>query len=117
MRCKNHPDRKAAHICYSCNAQLCEDCVEEVKPEVYSCFQCAMLHSVSEVGSDLREKHEKAVERKIRKKWKWGAFQYFLVISSVLILAMWAVIIFGGQAGPPRTVDFVRQGRVLLFTV
>ena len=117
MQCKNHTDRNAEHICAGCNAPLCNDCVEEVRPGVFTCFQCAMLESVSEVGSNLKVKQEKAIEKKLTEKKKWGAFQYFLIGSSVLILAMWAVILFGGQAAPPRTVDFEKEGRVLIFTV
>ena len=119
MQCKHHPDRKATHICSSCNAPLCEDCAEEIKPGVYSCFQCAMLHSVSAVGSGLTEKREKAVTKKGIKK-KWGPFQYFLTVSSTLILVMWAVIIFGGQKAPEKTGVVLERGkanRVLLFLV
>ena len=76
-----------------------------------------MLHSVSEVGSDLLDKHDQAVEKKIRQKKKWGPFQFFLIVSSVLVLVMWGVIIFGGQAAPKGTVEFAKKGRVLLFMV
>ena len=120
MQCKHHPDRKATHICSSCNAPLCEDCAEEVKPGVYSCFQCAMLHSVSAVGTGLTEKHEKSAEKKAKKKKTWGPFQYFLMVSSTLILVMWGVIIFGGQAAPKTSGVVLERGkadRVLLFLV
>jgi hypothetical protein len=117
MQCKNHSDRNAEHICAGCNAPLCSDCVEEVKPGVFTCFQCAMVESVSQVGSNLKDKREKAIEKELTEKKKWGAFQYFLIGSSVLILAMWGVILFGGRAAPPRTVDFEKEGRVLLFAV
>ncbi|MCD6297982.1 MAG: B-box zinc finger protein, partial [Deltaproteobacteria bacterium] len=119
MQCKHHPDRKATHICSSCNAPLCEDCAEEIRPGVYSCFQCAMLHSVSAVGSGLTEKREKAAEKKVIKK-KWGPFQYFLTVSSTLILVMWMVIIFGGQKAPEKSGVVLERGkanRVLLFLV
>ncbi len=120
MQCKHHRDRKATHICSSCNAPLCEDCAEEIQPGVYSCFQCAMLHSVSAVGNGLTEKQKKAVEKKAKKKKKWGPFQYFLTVSSTLILVMWAVIIFGGQKAPEKSGVFIEGGktnRVLLFLV
>jgi len=120
MQCKHHPDRKATHICSSCNAPLCEDCAEETRPDVYTCFQCAMLHSISAVGSGLTDKREKAVEKKGKKKKKWGPFQYFLTVSSTLILVMWAVIIFGGQKAPEKNGVVLERGkanRVLLFLV
>ncbi len=120
MQCKYHPDRKATHICSSCNAPLCEDCAEEINPGVYSCFQCAMLHSVSAVGNGLTEKQAKAVEKKAKKKKKWGPFQYFLTVSSTLILVMWAVIIFGGQKAPEKSGIVMEKGkanRVLLFLI
>ena len=117
MQCKHHPGRKADHICISCNAPICSECTEEIKQGSYACFQCAMLHSVSEVGSDLLDKHDQAVEKKIRQKKKWGPFQFFLIVSSVLVLVMWGVIIFGGQAAPKGTVEFAKKGRVLLFMV
>ncbi|MBW1705784.1 MAG: B-box zinc finger protein [Deltaproteobacteria bacterium] len=120
MQCKHHPDRKATHICSSCNAPLCEDCAEEIRVGVYSCFQCAMLHSVSAVGTGLTEKQAKAVEKRAKKKKKWGPFQYFLTVSSTLILVMWMVIIFGGQKAPEKSGVVLERGkanRVLLFLV
>ena len=72
--------------------------------------------SNKEIASKLG-RTEKAIEKKLTEKKKWGPFQYFLIGSSVLILAMWGVILFGGQAAPPRTVDFEKEGRVLIFTV
>ena len=120
MQCKHHSDRKATHICSNCNAPLCEDCAEEIGQGVYTCFQCAMLHSVSAVGSGLTEKRDRAIEKKVKKKKKWGPFQYFLTVSSTLILVMWAVIIFGGQKAPEKTGVVLERGkanRVLLFLV
>ncbi len=119
MQCKTHPDRKATHICASCNASLCDDCAEETGSGVYTCFQCAMLQSVSAVGSGLTEKREKAIEKGLKKK-KWGPFHYFSLISSVLILVMWGVIIFGGQEAPSASGVVLERGkadRVLLFLV
>jgi hypothetical protein len=120
MQCKHHPDREAVYYCVSCNAPLCSDCAEEVRPGEYACFQCAMLQTVSKVGTDIAEKKEKAVEKEAKKKRRWGPFQYFLVVCSVLILAMWGVIIFGGQPAPEQTasaLDKSKAGRVLLFLV
>jgi hypothetical protein len=120
MQCKYHTGRKATHICSSCNAPLCEDCAEEIKPGAYSCFQCAMLHSVSAVGTGLTEKQAKAVEKRAKKKKKWGPFHYFLTVSSTLILVMWMVIIFGGQKPPEKNGIVMEKGkanRVLLFLV
>jgi hypothetical protein len=75
-----------------------------------------MLHSVSEVGSDMLDRRDKASKKKATKK-KWGPFQYFLILSSVLIAVMWGVILFGGEPPPQRTVDFAKKGRILLFMV
>ncbi len=61
--------------------------------------------------------HRKRAEKKRREKKKWGPFQYFVVVSSVLILAMWGGIIFGGQPAPTRTADFVKKPKILLFLV
>jgi hypothetical protein len=116
MQCKYHPDRKAEVFCTTCNAPLCRDCAEEVKPGVYTCFQCGMLQSVSEVGTSLGERQKRAAGKKGKKK-KWGPFQYFVIVSSVLILVMWGVILFGGQPAPGKTSEFVKKGRVFLFMV
>jgi hypothetical protein len=115
MQCKYHPDRPAEIFCASCNAPLCKECAEEAKPGQYYCFECAMLHSVSEVGTSMREKREKGEEKKEKKKW--GPLHYFVIVCSVLILVMWGIIFFGGQKAPPREVDFAKKGRVLLFMV
>ena len=120
MQCKFHSDRKALHICASCNAPLCDDCVEEVKTGVYKCFQCAMFESVSDIGTGISEKRQKAAEKEIAKKKKWGPFQFFMIVSSVLILVMWGVIIFGGKKAPAGTGVVLERGkadRVLLFLV
>jgi hypothetical protein len=120
MQCKHHPHKTAEYICAVCNAPLCGECVEEVKPGVYACFQCAMLQSVSEVGSELANKHETAVEKETKKKKRWGPFRYFALVSSVLILVMWGVILFGGKPAPTTaglTLEKGKAGRVLLFLV
>ena len=117
MQCKHHPDRKAEHICANCGVPICHDCAEELKPGVYSCFQCAMLKSVSDGGSDLSARHKRASSKKGKAERKWGPFQYFVILSSVMILVMWGVILFGGQAGPQRSAEFSKKGRVLLFLV
>jgi len=71
--------------------------------------------------SDKLGLNDKALEKepvhRKRAKKKWGPFQYFVVVSSVLILAMWGGIIFGGQPAPTRTADFVKKPKVLLFLV
>lgn len=120
MQCKNHPDREAVYYCTSCNAPLCSDCAEEVRPGVYACFQCAMLQTVSTVGSNIVERKERAAKKRTRKRKTWGAFQYFVVVCSVLILSMWGVIMFGGKPAPEQTtttLDRSKAGRVLLFLV
>jgi hypothetical protein len=116
MQCKYHPERSAKHFCDSCKAPLCEECAEEIKPGNFLCFQCAMIQSVSEVGTSIKEKRE---QEEKKKKKRWGPFHYFVIVSSVLILVMWGYILFGGQEMPSSiaTVDYGKQGRVLLFTV
>jgi len=119
MQCKFHPDRRAEYICFNCNAPLCEECAEEIRPGVYSCFQCAMLQQVSDVGSDLTDRKKRFAdqEEKRKKRIKFGAFQYFLVVSGVLLAVMWGVILFGGQPAPPGAQKVAKKGRVLLFMV
>lgn len=117
MQCKHHPTRPAEFFCATCNAPLCNECVEEVRPGEYFCYECAMLHSVSEVGTSMREKREEEEEKKLRRRRKWGLFHYFVTVCSALILVMWGVIIFGGQKAPPRSIDHATKGRVLLFMV
>ena len=117
MRCKYHPDRRAEHFCASCGIPLCHDCAEETGPGTYHCFQCAMLESVSEVGSNILDKREKASEKKLSERKKWGPFQYFVLISSILMLVMLGVILFGRQEPPAGGIQFENQPRVLLFMV
>ncbi|HUT69969.1 MAG TPA: B-box zinc finger protein [Desulfatiglandales bacterium] len=116
MQCKYHPERSAEHFCASCNAPLCEECAEEIRTGNFLCFQCAMIQSVSEVGTSIKEKREQDEKKK---KKRWGPFHYFVIVSSVLILVMWGYIMFGGQELPTSviTVDYGKQGRVLLFMV
>lgn len=52
-----------------------------------------------------------------RKKKKWGPYRYFLIGSSILILSMCAVILFGGKTAPQSTAEIVSNGRVFLFMV
>jgi len=118
MKCKNHPNRDAEQFCTSCGIPLCSDCSEEGKPGEYYCFQCAMLHSVSEVGTSLSDKRDKAVKKKLEKKKEWGPFQYFMIVAGVLIVVMWSVIIFGGTDAPSgKAIDYTKQDRVFLFMV
>jgi len=116
MQCKYHPDRVAELFCTSCNGPLCPECAEETPTGQFYCYECAMLHSVSEVGTSIKDKREKG-ERKRGAKRRWGPFRYFVVLSSVLILVMWGVIIFGGKKPPAPTAEFAKKGRVLLFMV
>jgi len=119
MQCKNHPDRRAEHLCASCGTPLCSDCAEEGKGGEYFCFQCAMLNSVSAVGTTIKDKAEKSAEKrdKDREKKKWTPFRYFVGLSSILILVMWGVILFGGEKAPSGSADLTSQPRVLLFMV
>lgn len=59
MQCKCHPDRVAEVFCTSCNAPLCTECAEETTAGQFYCYECAMLHSVSEAGISIRDKREK----------------------------------------------------------
>ena len=118
MQCKYHPDCKATQFCASCGIPLCDDCAEEQKSGKYFCFQCAMVQSVSEVGTSLKDKRERSAKKKEEKGLKrWGAFQYFLIVSGVLILSMWGYILFGEEEAPASRVDFANQPRILLFMV
>lgn len=117
MQCKNHADRTAEHFCSSCRIPLCADCAEETKPGEYYCFKCAMLVSVSAVGTTIQGKREKAAEHKAKEKKKRTPFHYFVMVSSVMILVMWGVILFGGQKAPAGAADLGNQPRVLLFMV
>lgn len=119
MQCKNHPDRKAEHFCAGCGIPLCSDCAEETKPGEFYCFKCAMLVSVSAVGTTMKGKRERLAEKKEREKEKkkWTSFHYFVVVSSVMILVMWGVILFGGQEAPAGAADLAGQPRILLFMV
>jgi len=117
MKCKNHPKKDAVQFCASCGVPICEDCIEEPSPGQYFCFQCAMLQTVSVVGTSLSDKRSKSEQKKITRKKPWGPFQYFLIVSSVLLAVMWGVILFGGQKAPGRKIDFASQERVFLFLV
>lgn len=117
MQCKNHPDKRATQFCAGCGIPLCDDCAEEAKPGQYYCFQCAMMTSISAVGTTIKDKREKVAEEKAKEKKKLTAFHYFVISCSVLILAMWGFILFGGQEPPTETVDFAKNKRVFLFMV
>ena len=117
MRCKHHPNREAKQFCAACGIPICNDCAEEVQAGEFYCFQCAMLSSVSAMGTSLKDKHEKSAEKKLDKKKKWGPFHYFVTVAGVLICVMWGVILFGGQKAPAATMDFANNQRVFLFMV
>jgi hypothetical protein len=117
MKCKNHPRTDAEQFCSSCGIPICGDCIEEPAPGQYYCFQCAMLQTVSVAGTSLVDQRARAGEKRLNKKQPWGPFQYFLILSSVLIAVMWGVIIFGGEKAPGEKIDFTSQERVFLFMV
>lgn len=119
MQCKNHPDRKAQYFCSGCKVPLCAECAEETRPGEFYCFKCAMLVSVSAVGTTIKGKREKIAEQKekTKEKKKRTPFHYFVMVSSVMILVMWGVILFGGQKAPAGAADLGSQPRVLLFMV
>jgi hypothetical protein len=117
MQCKYHPDRAAEMFCASCNAPLCKQCAEQSSTGEFYCYECAMLHSVSEVGTSIRDKRQKGEEKRAGKRKRWGPFRSFVALSGVVILVMWALIIFGGKKPPARSTEFAKKGRVLLFMV
>ena len=117
MKCKHHPNRDAEHYCASCGIPICSDCAEEVKPGEYYCFQCAMFQTVSGVGTSLKDKREKAIEKKAGKKLKLGPFHYFLFMCSIMIVVMWGVILFGGEKPIGKALDVNGNPRVFLFMV
>ena len=117
MKCKHHPSRQAEYFCSSCGIPLCQDCAEEARPEEYYCFQCAMLHSISEVGTSIKDKREKKHEKTLEKKKEWGPFQYFMIVASALIVVMWGVILFGSQKAPEGVGDIAKNARVFMFMV
>ena len=58
------------------------------------------------------------VEEQDEKREKdWGLFHLYLLICAALIVAMWGVIIRGGEPPPPRTAYVVERPTVLLFLV
>jgi hypothetical protein len=117
MNCKYHPDRTAEAFCTSCNAPLCSECVERSASGEPYCYECAMLLSISEVGTAIKDRRGKGEERKERAKKRWGPFQYFVIVSTVLIAVMWGVIIFGKKPAPPASPQVATNDRVLLFMV
>ena len=117
MQCIQHPDRKAEYICFNCGAPICSDCSEEIRPGAYHCFRCAMLQSISEVDSKLKEKQQNGTEKTEKQKKKWGSYHTFLTASSVLIIMICGFILFGGQSPPKRTAEFTKNDRVFLFMV
>jgi hypothetical protein len=76
-----------------------------------------MFQTVSGVGSSIKEKREKAVGKKVRKKVKLGPFHYFLIMCSVMIVVMWGVILFGGEKPMGKPLDADANPRVFLFMV
>lgn len=117
MKCKNHPDREAAQLCSSCNIPICDSCSEEGDSGQFFCFNCAMLQTVSTVGSSIADKRAKGAEGRGKKKKQMGPFHYFVMASCVLISVMWAIILFGGEATPGKSIDYEKQERVFLFMV
>lgn len=117
MQCKNHSSRKAEHFCDSCGIPLCNECAEETTAGEHYCFQCAMLKSVSDVGTSLTDKRQKSAEKKqsVKEKKKWGPFNYFMISSSVVIIVMWGVILFGGEKKPADAADISNNPRAFLF--
>jgi hypothetical protein len=76
-----------------------------------------MLHSISAVGTTLKDRRDKGEQRREKAKKRWGPFQYFVIISTVLIAVMWGVIIFGKKPAPASSRELASNDRVLLFMV
>jgi len=76
-----------------------------------------MIQSVSKVGTSTKDKQKDENKKKLKKRKRWRSFHFFVIVSSVLILVMWGIIIFGGHKAPPRTIDFAKNGEALLFMV
>jgi hypothetical protein len=78
-----------------------------------------MLASVSAGGTTIKGKREKIAQQKekAKERKKRTPFHYFVMVSSVMILVMWGVILFGGQKAPAGAADLGNQPRVLLFMV
>ncbi|RPI76821.1 MAG: hypothetical protein EHM45_11615 [Desulfobacteraceae bacterium] len=76
-----------------------------------------MFQTVSGAGTSLQDKKAQMDEKKERKRKKWGAFQYFLMISSSIIIAMGAVILFGSQSTPSGSANILQNDRAFLFLV
>lgn len=119
MQCKNHPDKRATRFCEGCNIPLCDDCVEENNTGQYYCFQCAMMTSVSAVGTTIRDKRERAAGEKKGARKRLTTFHYFVLFTGTLILGMWGFILFGGQEPPDfeGNINLAGNTRVLLFMV
>jgi hypothetical protein len=117
MNCKYHPERKAEFFCTSCNAPLCRDCVEMSAAGEPYCYECAMLHSLTAVGTTLKQRKDKEQQRKDKEQKRRGPFGYFVIVSCVLIAVMWGVILFGKNPAPPASAELAGKERVLLFMV
>lgn len=117
MKCKNHPDREASQFCSSCNIPICDNCAEEVNPEQFFCFNCAMLQAVSTVGTSIADKKGKGDGERVKTKKRWGPFQYFVIASCAVISVMWAIILLGGENTPGKKIDYANQERVFLFMI
>jgi len=76
-----------------------------------------MLTSVSEVGTKIKDRREKAAEERLTEKKKWGPFRYFILVSTVFIAVMWGVILFGGESIPAGAADVTSNPRAFLFMV
>jgi hypothetical protein len=56
-------------------------------------------------------------KRKENQKNNWGLFHLYVLVSAALIIAMWGVIIRGGEPPPARTLHVVERPTVCLFLV
>jgi len=78
-----------------------------------------MMTSISAVGATIRDKKERAADGRAKVKKKLTVFHYFIILTSTLILVMWAFILFGGQEFPDfeGNVNLAGNTRILLFMV
>ena len=60
---------------------------------------------------------DKGAEQQGRGEKRRDLFWYLVGVCSGLIVALWGVILFGGQPGPERTINISNQPKILLFLV
>ncbi len=97
MECKHHPNRQADHLCTICGVPMCKNCSQVVTGDRDYCFHCAMFDSILTADNSGRDEGAEPAEQTLRENRKWSPFQYFSIVSSLLLLIMWIVVVFGGS--------------------